>query len=187
MEEREYYSNHGVTITNKRVVTYKSRTIAVSQINSVSNFTDYGPRMLATFIGAFLGVLSQFVFVPVLQSMLTSPSIGTKALMMFALALLGGCIGWLCGKAAYRFSIITSNGANDGYTSRDSAIVSEMVAALNNAIIENSQIADLDQSPVPSSSTLSPADEILKFKDLLDAGVLTQEEFDLKKKELLGL
>ena len=33
----------------------------------------------------------------------------------------------------------------------------------------------------------SAADEILKFKNLLDMGVLTQEEFDKKKAELLGL
>ena len=31
------------------------------------------------------------------------------------------------------------------------------------------------------------ADEILKFKDLLDKGIITQEEFDAKKKQLLGL
>ena len=33
----------------------------------------------------------------------------------------------------------------------------------------------------------SAADDILKFKSLLDAGVITQEEFDAKKKALLGL
>ncbi|WP_304970351.1 PH domain-containing protein [Romboutsia ilealis] len=33
----------------------------------------------------------------------------------------------------------------------------------------------------------SPADELIKYKQLLDMGVLTQEEFDTKKKELLGL
>ena len=31
------------------------------------------------------------------------------------------------------------------------------------------------------------ADEILKFKSLMDAGILTQEEFEAKKKQLLGL
>ena len=34
---------------------------------------------------------------------------------------------------------------------------------------------------------ISTADEIKKFKDLLDAGIITQEEFDAKKKQLLGL
>ena len=33
----------------------------------------------------------------------------------------------------------------------------------------------------------SSADELKKFKELLDMGIITQEEFDAKKKELLGL
>lgn len=37
------------------------------------------------------------------------------------------------------------------------------------------------------STELSAADEILKYKGLLDAGVLTQDEFDAKKKQLLGV
>jgi hypothetical protein len=39
----------------------------------------------------------------------------------------------------------------------------------------------------PKSIPLSEADEILKFKNLLDTGVITQDEFELKKKQLLGL
>jgi len=31
------------------------------------------------------------------------------------------------------------------------------------------------------------ADEIRELKDLLDDGILTQEEFDAKKKQLLGI
>ena len=34
---------------------------------------------------------------------------------------------------------------------------------------------------------VSAADELKKFKELLDMGVITQEEFDAKKKELLGI
>ena len=33
----------------------------------------------------------------------------------------------------------------------------------------------------------SSADELKKFKELLDMGVISQEEFDAKKKQLLGL
>lgn len=36
-------------------------------------------------------------------------------------------------------------------------------------------------------STVSNADELKKFKELLDMGIITQEEFDAKKKQLLGL
>lgn len=38
----------------------------------------------------------------------------------------------------------------------------------------------------PMINQTSAADEILKYKQLLDMGVLSQEEFDAKKKELLG-
>lgn len=34
---------------------------------------------------------------------------------------------------------------------------------------------------------VSSADEIKKFKELLDQGIISQEEFDAKKKQLLGL
>jgi len=37
-----------------------------------------------------------------------------------------------------------------------------------------------------TGSTSSSADEILKYKTLLDQGIITQEEFDAKKKQLLG-
>lgn len=39
----------------------------------------------------------------------------------------------------------------------------------------------------PVQAALSPAEELKKFKDLLDMGAITQEEFDAKKKQLLGL
>lgn len=47
-----------------------------------------------------------------------------------------------------------------------------------------------DQKPSEediSVSLISGADEILKYKNLLDNGIITQEEFDAKKKQLLGL
>lgn len=53
-----------------------------------------------------------------------------------------------------------------------------------------------DTTPTPNvdttsvktnSTTIGVADELKKYKDLLDAGVITQEEFDAKKKQLLDL
>lgn len=37
------------------------------------------------------------------------------------------------------------------------------------------------------SANSSNADELKKFKELLDSGIITQDEFDEKKKQLLGL
>ena len=47
-----------------------------------------------------------------------------------------------------------------------------------------------EDAKLPSSATLvneSTADELKKFKELLDMGAITQEEFDAKKKQILGL
>jgi len=45
----------------------------------------------------------------------------------------------------------------------------------------------LMSSKTTGGAPLSSADEIKKFKELLDQGIITQEEFDAKKKQLLGL
>ena len=43
------------------------------------------------------------------------------------------------------------------------------------------------RSDSTSASAVSATDEIMKYKGLLDAGAITQEEYDAKKKQLLGL
>lgn len=55
----------------------------------------------------------------------------------------------------------------------------------------------LEQVPTPTEDTVlnetnnitdsNPYEEIKKLKELLDMGIINQEEFDIKKKELLGL
>ena len=42
-------------------------------------------------------------------------------------------------------------------------------------------------TPIVQAAPTSAADELKKFKELLDMGIITQEEFDAKKKQLLGL
>lgn len=50
------------------------------------------------------------------------------------------------------------------------------------------QIEDIKNAPAGGIvQQPSPAEEIKKYKELLEMGVITQEEFDAKKKQLLGL
>lgn len=64
----------------------------------------------------------------------------------------------------------------------------EFVAAANKAIEENKKAnGTAPVAPAPVVQATSNADELKKYKDLLDSGVITQEEFDAKKKQLLGL
>ena len=48
------------------------------------------------------------------------------------------------------------------------------------------QIADDKQIWQSSTFVGSVPDELKKYKELLDAEIISQEEFDIKKKELLG-
>lgn len=51
-------------------------------------------------------------------------------------------------------------------------------------LIVNSQEASQEDNP---RLIVSSADEILKFKNLLDQGIISEEEFEVKKKQLLGI
>ena len=52
-------------------------------------------------------------------------------------------------------------------------------------LLINRQNKKKQEKPVLVSN--SNADELKKYKELLDSGIITQEEFDAKKKQLLGL
>ena len=51
----------------------------------------------------------------------------------------------------------------------------------------NKILPRLNKQTNNNANNTSVADELKKFKDLLDAGVITQEEFDAKKNQLLGI
>ena len=71
---------------------------------------------------------------------------------------------------------------------RDRAKVKDYTKCPN---CNSSDIEELSKSEIEkiksNNSAISPADELRKYKELLDMGVITQEEFDAKKKQLLGL
>lgn len=81
-------------------------------------------------------------------------------------------------------SISVVNGAIttkiDNVSKATAPIFVEKIKDATAALKQNSQ-----QTIVTNTS--STADEILKFKNLLDQGIITDEEFTAKKKELLGL
>ena len=53
--------------------------------------------------------------------------------------------------------------------------------------IENKIRQSKQPKVVVAQAPTSSADELGKYKTLLDQGVISQEEFDAKKKEILGL
>lgn len=63
----------------------------------------------------------------------------------------------------------------------------EKVVAYIRERIEECKNAKNNPIVAAPAAAVSVADEIKKFKELLDMGAITQEEFDAKKKQLLGL
>ena len=53
---------------------------------------------------------------------------------------------------------------------------------------ENEIVKTKEERKQPvAQQAISAADELKKFKELLDLGAITQEEYNTKKKQLLGL
>ncbi|MBD8522312.1 SHOCT domain-containing protein [Lysinibacillus fusiformis] len=52
-------------------------------------------------------------------------------------------------------------------------------------VAEEEETTQAALTPPPTTSI--PTEELIKLKELLDVGILTQEEFDAKKKQLLGI
>lgn len=110
-----------------------------------------------------------------------------------AVLLLGCVIGWITGgyfeflSAAWKSMLVS---------------IVEIVALLFVGMWVKEIIAPAEASPVneyatfnpqsinstpASSSAIGGADKLKMYKDLLEAGTITQEEFDAKKKQILGL
>lgn len=64
--------------------------------------------------------------------------------------------------------------------------VDEIYNVINNLLIAR-QKEHVQKVTDQSEDVRGTADEIKKFKELLDGGIITQEEFDAKKKQLLGI
>lgn len=88
-------------------------------------------------------------------------------------------------------SVMMNNGADNFFNENTFTYnESDLPNGLDNEVVQfiKNKVAEYKKSKnAPVVSQLSAADELKKFKELLDMGVITEEEFKTKKKELLGL
>ena len=61
----------------------------------------------------------------------------------------------------------------------------EIYSIMNNLLIERQQ--NKEKSITRTEIRIDETEQLAKYKDLLDKGIITQEEFDAKKKQLLNL
>lgn len=64
---------------------------------------------------------------------------------------------------------------------------SDVFNAISNGLLKRQTSGIKTETIIKQEIPQSNADELKKYKDLLDSDVITQEEFDAKKKQLLGL
>lgn len=62
-----------------------------------------------------------------------------------------------------------------------------LIGFICNARVNQNGIIEEDDMRPLAKNNLSNADELAKYKELYDRGVITKEEFEAKKKQLLGL
>lgn len=80
-------------------------------------------------------------------------------------------------------SISTASGKVSFWAISNRDAIYKVISDLIIARQSNALVSNVVQKPVNSDYT----EELLKIKELLDMGVISQEEFDAKKKQLLGL
>ena len=66
----------------------------------------------------------------------------------------------------------------------DPTLTKDFLSFFNQKMKDASENA---QSPTNVIQTSSDADELMKYAQLMEKGIITQEEFDTKKKQILGL
>ena len=96
-----------------------------------------------------------------------------------------------------KISNITKSGTNSFQISTATGVISvlcenrDQVFEVISEQLRNSQtrhvIIEKDLTKEPQKDNKSETDKIREYKKLLDDGIISQEEFDAKKKELLGL
>lgn len=81
-------------------------------------------------------------------------------------------------------TLLNSEFKSDSFVYKSVIQDAEKIIGILTSISRESENKSLENTSV---SELSGADEILKFKKLLDEGIITEEEFAAKKKQILGL
>ena len=81
--------------------------------------------------------------------------------------------------------LLTTEFKKDGFVYRGAKQQAEDIVAILASIVSENEKNQVNNSNV--QNTNDPITEVKKYKELLDNGIITQEEFEKKKKELLNL
>ena len=110
------------------------------------------------------------------------------------------CIGVQFKQSKFTIGYLQLETASSNGNNKDSNFFSENAFTYDTTVISNERMTEVanyvksrvdavkkgSTTSTATNSTFSVADELLKLKQLLDMGLLTQEEFDMQKNKLLN-
>lgn len=103
---------------------------------------------------------------------------------------LGVYIYTLNGGALY-ISLINTDTKRDSFICKTDSNIAQQIVSIAKSMIMHSEEQPLDLPQTTSSETTLSTDDIeeqlKKFKEMVDNGIITQEDYDAKKKQLLGI
>ncbi len=107
------------------------------------------------------------------------------------------CIGIQFKKAGLKIGYLQLETASSQMNNRNNNFFNENSFTFDTTKVSNEKmievsnyvkqrVDDVKNNVGAPTAAISPAEELKKFKELLDMGVISQEEFDAKKKQILG-
>ena len=93
----------------------------------------------------------------------------------------------IAGGAARDSSFKFSGGAFDAAQDENSVLFADKASYEVALRMKNYVENYTEASSPPTSTNVSAADELVKLKSLVDQGIITPEEFEAKKRQLLGI
>ena len=175
-------------------INYVSEKIQEAQ----GNVKDYKYKLLAH-TGTTLEVYDTYVIInhmsvgSITTNILRGGALGDKRINFTDMTAIqfrepaGMTVGFI--QFAYAGSVESKGGVTDMLNDENSIPIQPSMVNQAKEIVQfiEKRRDELKNNSQNGSSQISAADELKKFKELLDMGVITQEEFDAKKKQLLGL
>lgn len=176
-DEKIYYQKDNVLVTSTRAE-MAGKTLVMSNITSVSLAVIPPDGGCATLIMIGGGLL-------VLVSLMALTSMWPIALIGVGIAILGY---WLMPKdTTYAVNLSSSSGESRALQSPDKAYIEEIISAIKQAIVDSDvQKVETVASSQSSRLTDDTFEKLKSLNDMFAAGLITQQEYDAKKAEMLS-
>jgi len=180
-KEKIYFENtsNGITVSSSRVV-IGEKSFVLRNISAVQVGINSPDRVALIFFGIIcfgIAWIGNFV----------GGSLWT--IIAIAALIVGAWIIYTGITDTDQYNVKIDSGGTSNFTligCETRELPEKVVDAINKALLEIDKVGDSENNDNANDNDDS-ANKIKKFKDLLDSGAITQDEFDAKKKELLGL